>query len=252
MHKGFKCLDISTDRIYISRNVVFDEQVFPFADLHSNAGDRLRSEVELLSPTLVESSMFFGSTTMRKPSVINSSTHSTNESNQNLEETPAGAPVFHAVTQGETGASTEADLPSPESAPGSVPPSTSSPVPPAAGDAQASGAPHVGDTAATRQDVTGACIWASPTEATCTDGTDSSSPDQVLSLSQNLSSAPSGGSSAPTGSGAPPSTAAPPVSQPLRPQTRAQSGVHKPKQYTDGTIRYGCLLLLNLPLSLQV
>jgi hypothetical protein len=48
---------------------------------------------------------------MPKPSVINSSTHFTNESNQNLEEIPAGAPVFHAVTQGEIGASTEADLP---------------------------------------------------------------------------------------------------------------------------------------------
>jgi hypothetical protein len=27
MHKGFKCLDISTGRIYISRDVVFDEAV---------------------------------------------------------------------------------------------------------------------------------------------------------------------------------------------------------------------------------
>jgi histone deacetylase 1/2 len=60
MHKGFKCLDISTGRIYISRDVVFDEQVFPFADLHLNAGARLRSEIELLSPTLVDSSMFLG------------------------------------------------------------------------------------------------------------------------------------------------------------------------------------------------
>jgi histone deacetylase 1/2 len=29
MHKGFKCLDISSGRIYISRDVVFDERVFP-------------------------------------------------------------------------------------------------------------------------------------------------------------------------------------------------------------------------------
>jgi histone deacetylase 1/2 len=39
--KGFKCLDISTDRVYISTNVVFDENVFPFSKLHSNAGARL-------------------------------------------------------------------------------------------------------------------------------------------------------------------------------------------------------------------
>jgi hypothetical protein len=48
MHKGFKCLDISTGRIYISRDVVFDEHVFPFvhmcrtcssdSDSPSNAG----------------------------------------------------------------------------------------------------------------------------------------------------------------------------------------------------------------------
>lgn len=39
---------ISTGRIYISHDVVFDENVFPFATLHSNAGARLSSEVLLL------------------------------------------------------------------------------------------------------------------------------------------------------------------------------------------------------------
>jgi hypothetical protein len=54
MHKGFKCLDISTGRLYISRDVVFDEKDFPFPELHANAGARLRSEIELLSPTLFD------------------------------------------------------------------------------------------------------------------------------------------------------------------------------------------------------
>ena len=31
MHKGYKCLDRSTGHIYISRDVIFDEYVFPFA-----------------------------------------------------------------------------------------------------------------------------------------------------------------------------------------------------------------------------
>jgi hypothetical protein len=47
MHKGFKFLGVSTGRIYISLDVIFDEQVFPFADLHANAGAPLRSEIEL-------------------------------------------------------------------------------------------------------------------------------------------------------------------------------------------------------------
>jgi hypothetical protein len=58
MHKGYKCLDISTGRIYISRDVVFDEDVFPFAELHSNAGARLRTEINLLPSTVLPSSNF--------------------------------------------------------------------------------------------------------------------------------------------------------------------------------------------------
>jgi histone deacetylase 1/2 len=38
LHKGVKCLDVSTGRIYISRDVVFDEKVFPFEHLHPNVG----------------------------------------------------------------------------------------------------------------------------------------------------------------------------------------------------------------------
>jgi hypothetical protein len=46
-HKGFKCLDISEGRVYISRDVVFDEIVYPFAKLHHNAGVRLRKDISL-------------------------------------------------------------------------------------------------------------------------------------------------------------------------------------------------------------
>lgn len=47
-HKGVKCLDVSTGRVYISRDFVFDETVFPFAHLHPNAGALLRKEILLL------------------------------------------------------------------------------------------------------------------------------------------------------------------------------------------------------------
>lgn len=53
MHKGFKCLEVNTSWVYVSRDVVFDEHVFPFAKLHPNAGALLRQEISLLSLDLV-------------------------------------------------------------------------------------------------------------------------------------------------------------------------------------------------------
>jgi hypothetical protein len=48
IHKGFKCLDVGEGRVYISRDVIFDESVFLFHELHPNVGARLREEVLLL------------------------------------------------------------------------------------------------------------------------------------------------------------------------------------------------------------
>jgi hypothetical protein len=52
-HKGFKCLEPTTGRIYISRDVVFDEHLFPFSKLHPNAGAQLRAELTLLPDILL-------------------------------------------------------------------------------------------------------------------------------------------------------------------------------------------------------
>jgi hypothetical protein len=54
-HKGVKCLDVKAGRVYISRDVVFDENVFPFASLHPNAGQILRHELHLLPPDISSS-----------------------------------------------------------------------------------------------------------------------------------------------------------------------------------------------------
>ena len=58
LHKGYKCLDISSGRIYISRDVIFDETIFPFAKLHDNAGICLISEILLLPPHLLNPGQF--------------------------------------------------------------------------------------------------------------------------------------------------------------------------------------------------
>jgi histone deacetylase 1/2 len=55
LHKGVKCLDVSTGRVYISRDVVFDENIFPFASLNPNAGRRLSEEILLLPPSVPSS-----------------------------------------------------------------------------------------------------------------------------------------------------------------------------------------------------
>jgi hypothetical protein len=53
MHKGFKCLEISSAHVYLYRDVVFDETKFPFSKLHTNAGARLREEISLLPLNLL-------------------------------------------------------------------------------------------------------------------------------------------------------------------------------------------------------
>jgi hypothetical protein len=58
MHKGFKCLDIPTDHIYISHDVIFDESVFPFASLNSHTGARYTSDV-LLVPSFTPGDNIF-------------------------------------------------------------------------------------------------------------------------------------------------------------------------------------------------
>jgi hypothetical protein len=38
--------------VYIPRDVIFDERVFPFASLHPNVGAQLRAEIALLPDSL--------------------------------------------------------------------------------------------------------------------------------------------------------------------------------------------------------
>jgi hypothetical protein len=37
-HKWYECLEVSLGRVYVSRDAVFDETMFPILEMHSNAG----------------------------------------------------------------------------------------------------------------------------------------------------------------------------------------------------------------------
>lgn len=52
MHKGFECIEPSYGRVYISRDVVFNETIFPFTTLRHNVGALLRKEIFLLPASL--------------------------------------------------------------------------------------------------------------------------------------------------------------------------------------------------------
>jgi hypothetical protein len=98
MHKGFKCLDTRTGRIYISRDVVFDEDLFPFSKLHDNAGARLASEILLLPPTLLPSNSGVVNNgvpvtdfhTSDQPNVVSSD-------NSNMQHAPTSTPASEGV-----------------------------------------------------------------------------------------------------------------------------------------------------------
>jgi hypothetical protein len=56
MHKGYKWLEVSSGRVYNSRDVIFNEEVFSFTELHSSAGGCLQAEINLLHTHLLPSS----------------------------------------------------------------------------------------------------------------------------------------------------------------------------------------------------
>jgi hypothetical protein len=101
-------LEISTGRVYISRDVVFDENVFPFALLHPNVGAQLRQEL-LLLPDLLNPSIgctnnddYMPNTRSPMPPVS-----SMQETEENLEEngadsSPSGAGNRMQATTGQT------------------------------------------------------------------------------------------------------------------------------------------------------
>ncbi len=232
-HKGFKCLDLSTGRVYISRDVIFDETKFPFAKLLPNAGARVRAEITLL---LDASSL--------APIGQQQNCH-VNNSPENPDET-------HAVLQQVTDATAPCNDAGPESASSSAAAthqssgSTQLPTSPSAPSAPASPRAH------------------SP----CGGGTSSSTSAHTEVAASTASSsspaaAPVSGSSAAGGNSSTqeqttenPSTSVTAAeindgSDPYRPRTRLQSGIRKEKVYTDDTVKWGFFIYTSEPQNLQ-
>ena len=142
-HKGFKCLEPSSRRVYISRDVVFDEAIFPFSELHEKAGARLRKEILLLPNHLLS-----GDVNRTDPITASCVDDLQEKSPENLEpngEIPAPNYGTQATANnGVPSAEIDADSPGVRSQMPLSPPSTSattSGTPPRGGGGKCSGAP---------------------------------------------------------------------------------------------------------------
>jgi hypothetical protein len=220
-HKGFKCLDLSTGHTYISRDVIFDENAFPFSKLRPDAGPRLRVEISLLPPTLVH-------TSHGGDLVLDHMTNTSNSTDPGARLQSPQVPTTNNSTEEST--IPGADLlfsPSSRSAPEGAPTSTSilGPVPTAV-----HGPPAV--TSMPGEYVPAASGPAAP-----------ESGEAAAHESGEATSGPVLGFSAVTGSTALPTAVSSLVlssSTAEPPRARLQGGIRKPKVYHDGTIHYGC------------
>jgi len=231
LHKGFKCLAPKDGRVYISRDVVFDETIFPFAALHPNSEARIRSELALLPDVLKNpSTSSFGDAKlsdqrMLSPAPTNISSSAVDVVDAtgtnlapNVAETGHGEGHFLCSPSGDITGSEEdspaGDIPSvgasssglvsgapsgglPPSPPGSSTPATtvSPPLMDATPSSPAHGDPSLG-------------------ESTAPD------PEQIESP------------------GSPVQTPAESHLVPIRPVTRLQRGIRCPKNFTYGTVRW--------------
>jgi hypothetical protein len=210
LHKGYKCSDISSRWVYISRDVIFDENIFPFVQLHPSACARYSAEVLLLHPSSGVSSDFHVTNILPNPD------------SQSFVLLPFNVlqPLKILAPDPAVTTATKADpllgsVPTPAATAGA----DTQEDPPNSGPGDSPG-PHLPSTSGASS--------AAPSDLHAQPGT---------ALPAAASSVPAASTSVPV-----PATNAP--------RTRLQYGIHKPKIYSDGTIRYGNLAVSKEPQDL--
>jgi hypothetical protein len=253
LHKGFKCLDPSTDRVYISRDVVFDENIYPFAAFHPNVGARLRSEILLLPEHL--SPLFHGDNTATDLSNQSPDTCATNSTcatdssvslestgfipflpGRNLPASPSNSAPATAVTGPATASASD-----PQHAVTSV--LNPTPTPPTNPGAASGGGGSFSIDAATLRTPVGPAsqVGVGMLEPTAC-RVPLAQPPTRSTPSSTTPSAPISTSPAPLASTVP--------DPPPRPSTRLQHGIRKPKVYQDGTVHW-CNSIVTEPNNLR-
>jgi len=250
IHKGFKCLEPKTGRVYISRDVVFDETIYPFAKLHPNAGACLRAELQLLPDILLNPSNTFGDANLRDQHLVNpdptnaatsSSGHVVDTGGSiaaNGEQTENPGPYFmclpDAARRDRRHTEPGADSRQPRSA---VPSGSASGSQPDSSSTTRVEANAPEPTPVSGLSGSSTAASPSPSLASTPSPTSLAAPDLAGgSTSTTTTAAPeSTGSPAPIGSNVSPVAPAPPH----RHGTRLQHGIIKPKVYTDGKVRWG-------------
>jgi hypothetical protein len=272
---------VSSGRIYISQYVTFDEEIFSFSKLHPNAGARLRSEVQLLPPHLFPS-VNSGYDYVADPPTNDPPVNQVPRENcvsQGIQGVADGASAEPEVVAPTT--STLGLRPTDKS-PARTPPARDQYVPHTHvfDDMRQTPLPGLGSEvhtdpasshgANTRQTPLPASSFevrinpaptrgerSSPGRAASTHGARGDIvPPPILDSTTSRDSpatahevvTPPGSSVSSPGSSAPSELETTPSA---RPHTRLQGGIRKPKIYTDGTIRYGCLAVTSEPRNIE-
>lgn len=236
MHKGYKCLDPAEGHVYISQDVVFDEGIFPFAQLRPNAGACLHDEISLLPETLLNFPISsLGDAVLSDPCAsspvptnpLTSSTRSSDDAGENVTESgvelAANSRYFMCPGSGDNRRTrNNEDL---------ATPSSSTP------DRSSLGSES-------NLESTGGSASSSVRASAAVSPSGSSAASELNPPAISASSVPQTDPS-PRGESADSGSAVPDASgdisagnSPQRPITRLKHGITKPKVYTDGTVRW--------------